>query len=188
MSRAIESVLAQTFGDFELVVVDDGSTDGSAAIVESFAERDPRVRLVRTAHGGVRSARSVSLTEARAPFVAFLDADDEWLPAAAGAAAPLRRRANGRVRGLVHRRWATGRTERRYSDLCSRAGAAVSRGGLFPSSAGPGLLRPQHHGARAARASARCRGVSLRGAARLCRSDEHGVRTSRCGCSSRCAE
>jgi teichuronic acid biosynthesis glycosyltransferase TuaG len=80
LSRAVESVLAQTFVDWELVVVDDGSTDGSVAIVESFVERDPRVRLVRTVHAGVRVARSVTLVEARARFVAFLDADDEWLP------------------------------------------------------------------------------------------------------------
>ncbi len=79
LSEAIESALAQTFTDFEVVVVDDGSTDGSASIVESFAERDPRVRLVRTAHAGVRAARGISLEEARAPFVAFLDADDTWV-------------------------------------------------------------------------------------------------------------
>jgi len=80
LAQALESALAQTFTDFEVVVVDDGSIDGSASIVESFAERDPRVRLVRTDHAGVRSARRVSLAEARGRFVAFLDADDEWLP------------------------------------------------------------------------------------------------------------
>lgn len=81
LARAIESVLAQTFTDFELVVVDDGSSDGSAAIVESFATRDPRVRLVRAVHAGEPATRSTALVEARAPLVAFLDADDEWLPA-----------------------------------------------------------------------------------------------------------
>lgn len=80
LAQALESALAQTFSDFEVVVVDDGSTDGSASVVESFAERDPRVRLVRMAHAGVRCARGVSLVEARGRFVGFLDADDEWLP------------------------------------------------------------------------------------------------------------
>lgn len=80
LPRAVESVLAQTYTDFELVVIDDGSTDGSAGVVESFAARDPRVRLVRTAHAGVRTARRISLVEARAELVAFLDADDEWVP------------------------------------------------------------------------------------------------------------
>jgi glycosyltransferase involved in cell wall biosynthesis len=80
LSHALESALAQTFTDFELVVVDDGSTDGSVSIVQSFAERDPRVRLVRTAHAGLAPARTVSLAEAGGQLVAFLDADDEWVP------------------------------------------------------------------------------------------------------------
>ncbi len=80
LAQALESALGQTFPDFEVVVVDDGSTDGSASIVESFAERDERVRLVRTTHAGLVSARSASLLEARGRFVAFLDHDDEWLP------------------------------------------------------------------------------------------------------------
>lgn len=80
LSRAIESVLVQTVTDFELVVVDDGSTDDSVSIVESFVARDSRVRLVRTAHAGLRPARGLSLAEARSSFVAFLDHDDEWLP------------------------------------------------------------------------------------------------------------
>jgi glycosyltransferase involved in cell wall biosynthesis len=78
LSEAIDSLLAQTFRDFELVVVDDGSTDKSAAIVE--AAGDPRVRLVRQARRGLVEALRRGLAETTAPFVARMDADDVSLP------------------------------------------------------------------------------------------------------------
>lgn len=80
LPEAIESALAQTFEDFELVAVDDGSTDGSLRILEGWARSDPRLRIVRAAHGGLTRAREASLKEARGRFAAFLDADDRWLP------------------------------------------------------------------------------------------------------------
>ena len=132
LARAVESVLAQTFADFELVVVDDGSTDGSAAIVESFAERDPRVRLVRTAHGGVRLARSVSLAEARAPLVAFLDADDEWLPARLERQLPYVDERTV-VFADAYMAYEDGRSDRRhYSDWCRPPDLRYPATGFFP--------------------------------------------------------
>lgn len=77
ISHTIECVLAQTYRDFELVIVDDGSTDNSAAIVETF--KDPRIRLIRQPNGGVSVARNTGIKEAKGEYVAFLDADDEWL-------------------------------------------------------------------------------------------------------------
>jgi glycosyltransferase involved in cell wall biosynthesis len=77
IARAINSVLAQTIGDFELIVVDDGSTDGGADIVRRFA--DSRIRLMVQDNGGVSVARNRGIQEARAELVAFLDADDEWM-------------------------------------------------------------------------------------------------------------
>ena len=79
LKQAIESILAQDFVDFELLVIDDGSTDRSAEIVSAFAH-DPRVTLHKQANGGVVAARNAGLRVARAEFVAFLDADDIALP------------------------------------------------------------------------------------------------------------
>jgi len=76
---AIASVLAQTFADFELVVVDDVSTDGTVAAVEAIA--DPRLRLVRReTNGGPGAARNSGVAASRGAIIAFLDSDDRWLP------------------------------------------------------------------------------------------------------------
>lgn len=78
IGRALHSIAAQTFADFELIVVDDGSTDDGAQIVEQFS--DSRVRLIRQHNAGPGAARNRGLAEAIGEYVAFLDADDEWLP------------------------------------------------------------------------------------------------------------
>src|ERR1044072_1267030 len=76
--RALDSIQAQTFSDFEVIVVDDGSTDEGARIVESYT--DARVRLVTQPNAGPGPARNRGIAEAKGEFIAFLDADDEWLP------------------------------------------------------------------------------------------------------------
>jgi glycosyltransferase involved in cell wall biosynthesis len=78
--RAIDSVLNQTYKDFELLVVDDGSTDDTHALVSAYT--DPRVRcLSLPVNGGAGKARNKGLEAARAELIAFQDSDDEWLPA-----------------------------------------------------------------------------------------------------------
>jgi glycosyltransferase involved in cell wall biosynthesis len=76
---AVDSVLAQTFGDFELIVIDDGSRDDTAEVAES--RDDPRVSCVRTENGGVSVARNRGVARSCGAYVAFLDADDAWQPA-----------------------------------------------------------------------------------------------------------
>lgn len=76
--RSIDSVLQQTFSDFELVIVDDGSTDQSSNIIRAC--NDSRVRFFQQANSGVSAARNRGISESRSLWVSFLDADDEYLP------------------------------------------------------------------------------------------------------------
>ena len=78
IDRALRSIAAQTFSDFEVIVVDDGSTDGGDRIAEGYA--DPRFRVVRQPNSGPGAARNRGAAEARSPYLAFLDADDAWRP------------------------------------------------------------------------------------------------------------
>lgn len=75
---AVESVITQSFVDLELLVVDDGSTDGTAEYLENLARRDARVRWFRVEHGGAAIARNFGLSKASGRYVAFQDSDDEW--------------------------------------------------------------------------------------------------------------
>ena len=76
--HSITSVLNQSYGDFELIVIDDGSTDGTKAQIERFT--DARIRYVYQKNGGVSAARNKGILESRGEYVCFLDSDDEWKP------------------------------------------------------------------------------------------------------------
>src|SRR5688500_16163655 len=79
LMQAVESVRAQTFGDWELVVADDGSTDGSAEAVEGLG--DPRIRVLRLPHtGNAGAVRNAGVAASGGEWLAFLDSDDVWLP------------------------------------------------------------------------------------------------------------
>lgn len=82
LSEAIESVLCQSYDHLELIVVDDGSTDGTAAVAGRYGSA---LRLVRQSNSGVSRARNHGITLAIGDFVAFLDADDVWMPTKLGA-------------------------------------------------------------------------------------------------------
>ena len=75
---AIRSILAQTFSDFELIIVDDGGADGSTAICRSFD--DPHIRIVTQCNRGLAGARNTGIAQARGRYIALLDSDDLWEP------------------------------------------------------------------------------------------------------------
>lgn len=78
IANTLQTVLNQTYQDFEIVIVNDGSTDSSVAEVQKFT--DPRIRLINQSNAGVSAARNRGIEEARGEYVALLDADDEWHP------------------------------------------------------------------------------------------------------------
>lgn len=80
IAETIRSVQAQIYTEWEMLVVDDGSPDNTSSIVSQFAEHDPRVRLIRQVNSGPAMARQTALEQAKGRYVAFLDADDLWLP------------------------------------------------------------------------------------------------------------
>jgi GT2 family glycosyltransferase len=80
VSRAIDSVVAQTYPNWEAVVVDDGSTDQTASVVSERAASDPRIRYVPITHTGVSGARNHGIAVSQGEYVAFLDSDDVWRP------------------------------------------------------------------------------------------------------------
>lgn len=78
LSETLQALSAQTFRDFEIIVVDDGSSDGTVAIAR--AHDDPRLRLVRQTNRGLAGARNTGIAHARGTYIGFCDADDLWMP------------------------------------------------------------------------------------------------------------
>lgn len=78
IANTLRSVFAQTYTDYEIIVVNDGSTDNSVAVVESL--NNPRIRLIHQKNAGVSAARNRGIEEARGEYIALLDGDDEWKP------------------------------------------------------------------------------------------------------------
>ena len=82
LRQAVESVLAQSYAGWELLIIDDASTDGSVAIAEEYCAKDSRIKLLHTAAstGKPATTRNVGIDAAQGRFIAFLDCDDQWLP------------------------------------------------------------------------------------------------------------
>jgi glycosyltransferase involved in cell wall biosynthesis len=80
LGEALDSIIGQSFGDFELVALDDGSSDGSAQILRSYAEKEPRMRLISRGNKGLVATRNELLSSARSGLIAWMDSDDISAP------------------------------------------------------------------------------------------------------------
>ncbi|MBE9009337.1 glycosyltransferase family 2 protein [Pseudanabaenaceae cyanobacterium LEGE 13415] len=80
IGQTLDSVLKQTYQEFEIIVVDDGSRDRTAEIVESYAKRDRRIRLLKQENSGVAAARNLAIAESKGEYISPIDADDIWYP------------------------------------------------------------------------------------------------------------
>lgn len=76
LSRCVESVLAQSFSDYEMILIDDGSTDGSSKICDDYAETDHRVKVIHQQNAGLSAARNAGLRVAKGAYITFIDSDD----------------------------------------------------------------------------------------------------------------
>ena len=78
LTHCVDSILAQTFQDFEILLIDDGSPDQSGALCDQYAAKDSRIRVFHKENGGVSSARNLGMQEAVGTYIAFADSDD-WM-------------------------------------------------------------------------------------------------------------
>ena len=80
IGETLYSVVRQSFQAMEIIVVDDGSTDGQNEIIKTIMKEDARIKLIQQANRGVSAARNLGIEHAKGQYLAFLDADDVWLP------------------------------------------------------------------------------------------------------------
>ncbi len=80
LEKSVKSILAQTYDNLEIILVDDGSTDSSGSLCDAYAEKDSRIKVIHKENGGVSSARNAGLDAARGELVGFVDSDDTALP------------------------------------------------------------------------------------------------------------
>ena len=76
LAECVDSVLGQSYTDFEIILVDDGATDSSGSMCDAYARKDPRIRVIHQTNGGLSAARNTGLRAARGEYVYFLDSDD----------------------------------------------------------------------------------------------------------------
>lgn len=110
LDEAVDSVLGQTLRDIEVILVDDGSSDGSGAICEARAARDPRVRVIHKANGGLGAARNTGMADARGKYIAFADSDDIVLPETYATAVEMLESAHASQVSFSYQNFADGTT------------------------------------------------------------------------------
>lgn len=102
LRRCVESVQSQSFRDWELLLIEDGSPDGSGALCDALAAEDSRIRTFHKPNGGVSSARNVGLDAAKGQYIAFLDSDDWFLPDFLETLVTLAERSGADSAGCAH--------------------------------------------------------------------------------------
>lgn len=109
LAEAIDSVLAQSFTTWELLLIDDGSTDDTLSLARECAARDPRIRVIQlTQNGGVAKARNAGIQAAKGQYLAFLDSDDLWMPEKLRTQTEFMRRNGAEFSFSRYRRFRTG--------------------------------------------------------------------------------
>ena len=108
LNRCIESVLSQTFGDFELILVDDGSLDECGAICDEYAKKDVRIKVVHKPNGGLVSARQAGIQVATGEYVFHLDGDDAIFPDTLENAYQIIEKTNADIVSFSHQRYTDG--------------------------------------------------------------------------------
>ncbi|WP_409968321.1 glycosyltransferase [Bengtsoniella intestinalis] len=147
VERCVQSVVNQTFQDWELLLIDDGSRDNSGAICKDLAEKDSRIRYFHKKNGGVSTARNYGLREATGDTIAFLDADDLYHPAYLETLWNLRAQEGMDSAGCAHFNWYGG--DNRQSEALLPAGtyeAAAIREAIVLPLLGERLRQPVFNG------------------------------------------
>lgn len=147
LRSCVESVLRQTFSDWELLLIDDGCTDESGAICDAYAASDARIRVFHKPNGGVSSARNLGLEHACGNYIAFLDADDTFEPAALETLWNLCHETGADTAGCAH--WNTTPDGQRSPELLLPAGsydAAAIRERILLPLVGQRLTPPLFNG------------------------------------------
>ena len=80
LPRCLDCILSQSFTDFELLLVDDGSTDNAGAICDEYAQKDARIKVFHRENGGISTARNTGLDNAQGEWIYLIDSDDELIP------------------------------------------------------------------------------------------------------------
>lgn len=117
LKRCIDSVLAQSFTDYELILVDDGSPDGCPAICDAYAEQDPRIQVIHKENGGLVSARQAGIRVAKGAYIFNLDGDDAICPDALASAEKIICDTGADMVCFSYRHWINGRIGDVIEDL-----------------------------------------------------------------------
>lgn len=128
LTACVDSILRQSYTDFELLLIDDGSTDGSPALCDGFAAADGRVKVLHRANGGPSSARNAGLEQAAGKYITFADSDDELLPGTLEKAVAEMERGQWDVIGFGY----TVQLPDRSYDMVCPAFSCRERAGLWP--------------------------------------------------------